>query len=417
MARKIYVDLSNSIESWRQKTNIQADYIGDLDNLTTDDDASIVGAINSIESKVISATGARSAISLVTSGAGTYTTLAYNSGTGQFSLVVNALTEADIPSLDGGKITGALNASQIPSLNASKINDGVLDAGRIPGLDASKIITGQFSADRIPSLSAGKITSGTIDIDRIPSIPSDKIFGASSVPYIDLKYNPDNADYDTRLIRNTTTNGTFDLIQKGTGGIVIKAINSAPIVFKTSDVNRIRIDSDGALGIYDTGASDWDYGASGEVLVSQGSTLPPVWGAGTPPGCIMAYAGSVIPTGWLECAGQAINKNTYPALYSAIGTTYGGGGNPNFRVPDLRGYFLRGWDNGRGIDEDRVFGSNQQDELKAHTHTYDKSHVITNGERDNNGQVDNTFDSTETSSTGGNETRPKNVAMYYIIKT
>ncbi len=60
-----------------------------------------------------------------------------------------------------------------------------------------------------------------------------------------------------------------------------------------------------------------------------------------PIGCVQAYAGDKIPTGWVECNGQEYNKTKYPELYKAIGTSWGGSGDM-FRVPDLRGQFLRG---------------------------------------------------------------------------
>jgi microcystin-dependent protein len=69
-----------------------------------------------------------------------------------------------------------------------------------------------------------------------------------------------------------------------------------------------------------------------------------------PPGMIQAFAQSTAPSGWLPCNGGLINRTTYSALFSAIGTTYGTTDGSNFRVPDLRGEFLRGWDASRGVD-------------------------------------------------------------------
>jgi phage-related tail fiber protein len=85
-------------------------------------------------------------------------------------------------------------------------------------------------------------------------------------------------------------------------------------------------------------------------------------------------------------------------------------------VPDLRGEFLRGWDHGRGVDPGREFGSWQADELKSHTHDYvgvrweDRIQSGVNTER---GGVDLTK---TTAATGGSETRPRNIAVMYIIK-
>lgn len=85
-----------------------------------------------------------------------------------------------------------------------------------------------------------------------------------------------------------------------------------------------------------------------------------------PVGAIIAFAMQTPPGGWLECAGQLLTQATYPALFAAIGTAFNVGGEAatDFRLPDLRGEFMRGWDNGRGADTGRTFGSSQQDALQ-----------------------------------------------------
>jgi phage-related tail fiber protein len=82
----------------------------------------------------------------------------------------------------------------------------------------------------------------------------------------------------------------------------------------------------------------------------------------------------------------------------------------------MRGEFARGWDNGRGIDPARAFGSAQADELEAHTHTLP---VFTNtgtGTGIEDGDLSGTPTGTITGSTGGTETRPRNIALMFIIK-
>jgi microcystin-dependent protein len=54
-------------------------------------------------------------------------------------------------------------------------------------------------------------------------------------------------------------------------------------------------------------------------------------------GEIRIFGGSFAPDGWVDCDGQLLSCATYPGLFSLIGTTYGGDGNINFAVPDLRG--------------------------------------------------------------------------------
>lgn len=62
--------------------------------------------------------------------------------------------------------------------------------------------------------------------------------------------------------------------------------------------------------------------------------------AKVPVGALTAFAGSVNPSGWMSCDGQAVSRTTYDALFTAIGTTYGAGdGVTTFNLPDLRGAF------------------------------------------------------------------------------
>ena len=60
-------------------------------------------------------------------------------------------------------------------------------------------------------------------------------------------------------------------------------------------------------------------------------------------GSIAAFAGSSLPAGWLLCDGSAISRETYSALFDAVGTTYGtGDGSTTFNVPDLVDKFVEG---------------------------------------------------------------------------
>lgn len=79
-----------------------------------------------------------------------------------------------------------------------------------------------------------------------------------------------------------------------------------------------------------------------------------------PPGKTAHFAMSTAPLGWLKANGAAVSRTAYAALFSAIGTMYGAGdGSTTFNLPDMRGEFVRGWDDGRGVDSGRVFGSAQ----------------------------------------------------------
>lgn len=84
----------------------------------------------------------------------------------------------------------------------------------------------------------------------------------------------------------------------------------------------------------------------------------------------LAYmAVNTVPAGWLKANGATVSRTTYAALFAVIGTTYGAGdGSTTFQLPDYRGYFLRSWDDGRGIDSGRVLGSTQTSQNLSHNH-------------------------------------------------
>lgn len=80
----------------------------------------------------------------------------------------------------------------------------------------------------------------------------------------------------------------------------------------------------------------------------------------TPAGTVIWTARNTAPTGYLKANGAAVSRTTYSDLFSAIGTRFGvGDGSTTFNLPELRGEFIRGWDDSRGIDSGRTFGSNQ----------------------------------------------------------
>ncbi|UKV15619.1 phage tail protein [Thalassospiraceae bacterium SW-3-3] len=146
-------------------------------------------------------------------------------------------------------------------------------------------------------------------------------------------------------------------------------------------------------------------------------------GSGAEIGSVTAFAMPTPPEGWLVCDGSAVSRTDYADLYAAIGTVWGDGDQiATFNLPDLRGEFVRGFDAGRGVDVDRVFGTSQTDIFKNHDHvaigaSYNAGVPYTTGGGEGiwpNGNVDpNRF---RTSAEGGSETRPRNVAMTYAIK-
>ena len=165
---------------------------------------------------------------------------------------------------------------------------------------------------------------------------------------------------------------------------------------------------------------------------------------GVPAGTVITYASSTVPTGFLECNGANVSRSTYAQLYSAIGSTWGSGdGSSTFGLPDLRGEFVRGWDHSRNVDQSRNFATSQGSQNGQHSHgVTDPSHSHTQRGLALNGgsgsvaitlgsgqsyqlgysgsQSSVTTGSASTgisiSNAGGTESRPRNVALMYIIK-
>ena len=94
------------------------------------------------------------------------------------------------------------------------------------------------------------------------------------------------------------------------------------------------------------------------------------WSGEVSPGTVAHLARATAPVGWLKANGAAVNRTTYAALFAAIGTVYGAGdGTTTFLLPDLRGEFIRGFDDARGIDSGRAFNSVVQlGGVESHTH-------------------------------------------------
>ncbi|WP_027713500.1 phage tail protein [Dickeya chrysanthemi] len=128
------------------------------------------------------------------------------------------------------------------------------------------------------------------------------------------------------------------------------------------------------------------------------------------------------PSGWLKCNGQSFDKNRYPRLAQVY---------PSGVLPDLRGEFIRGWDDGRGVDSGRELGTLQYDDVKEHLHHIAAKYAGGTGVTAlNTAQMG--FDSQtgpangalrtfgvenlDLSPAGGNETRPRNIAFNYIVR-
>lgn len=153
-------------------------------------------------------------------------------------------------------------------------------------------------------------------------------------------------------------------------------------------------------------------------------------GAASFTGSVAMFARSTPPAGWLKANGALVSRTTYAALFGAIGTAFGAGdGATTFALPDLRGEFWRGWDDGRGADSGRAFGSAQAQNVQPHMHSLPGNILVGSmGSSGLNtgvaggsaysvvGQIADTGASWWTGSTGTTETRPRNIALLACIK-
>lgn len=202
---------------------------------------------------------------------------------------------------------------------------------------------------------------------------------------------------------------SFGLVNTGTGSITIDP-NGAET-----------IDGAATLAIAPN-QTTWVV-TDGTVWRTVGLTSNPASDTLVPTGLVGAFARNSAPTGWLKANGAAVSRTTYAALFAASGTTFGSGdGSTTFNLPDLRGEFVRGWDDGRGVDSGRVFGSAQAGQMQAHTHAVPvalNSSIGAFGSALSASQAAD-FAGNASGSAGGtsnsSENRPRNIALLHCIK-
>ncbi|GHL95103.1 TPA: tail fiber protein [Escherichia coli] len=176
--------------------------------------------------------------------------------------------------------------------------------------------------------------------------------------------------------------------------------------------------------------SQTDLTSVGRDILAKTSTLAVIQylglgeGSALPVGVPVPWPLETPPTGWLKCNGAAFSSEMYPKLAKAY---------PTNKLPDLRGEFIRGWDDGRGVDAGRVILSIQGWLTGSHYHNirswdaWDNTVLVPNDRggdsllsTDNavrQGAINGKFTSQyRTELSGGNETRPRNIAFNYIVR-
>ena len=301
------------------------------------------------------------------------------------------------------------------------------------------------------------ITVGTLSETNLglATLASPTFTGNVGVPAGTLSSLPIRQSSDTDTGIYFSTADTLDIATGGTrrahfdsDGITIRD-RKALRLRDTSNSNFVAIQAPSDVTSNVTLTLPSDDGNANDVLQSDGSgnlsfaALPQA----VPTGSVHMMATTTAPSGYLKCNGAAISRTTYSALFAIIGTTHGAGdGSSTFNVPDLRGEFVRGWDDSRGVDSGRNFGTSQSSQNLAHNHSAtstvtDPGHFHTTGDftvrafyqeprnlgsgTDGNANVTSNTDTKTTGITvattiandGGTEARPRNIAMMYVIKT
>ena len=172
-------------------------------------------------------------------------------------------------------------------------------------------------------------------------------------------------------------------------------------------------------------------------------------------GMIAFFPATAAPTGWIKANGALVSRATFFNLWAVAqasgnlvtdaawvaangptGAFSQGDGSTTFRVPDLRGNFLRAWDDGRGVDAGRGIGTFQDDLIESHSHGVTitdpgHSHTLPGqtiasvsgfqggtsfGYAGSTTNVATTGITASANNTGGAETRPRNIALLPCIK-
>lgn len=300
---------------------------------------------------------------------------------------------ADFVSIVGDTMTGFLTLNADPT--------SVLHAATKQYVD-SEILN-------VPYVEIDGTTPMTGDLSLVSSTPTNPLHAASK-GYVDSEIigvvvggtyvEIDGTTPMTGELTLSSSNPT-NILHAASKGYVDATVASGNFVDKTGDVMTgfLTLNADPSAALH---ASTKQYvDANGGVTVS----------------AILPFPTNTLPPGFLRCNGAAISRSVYSALFAAIGTAYGAGnGSTTFKIPDLRGEFIRGFDDGRGVDLGRSIASSQVDQFKSHNHTF--SRYLSTSATAAVGVSANplTFAVDTTNNTGGSETRPRNIAMLYCIK-
>jgi len=248
------------------------------------------------------------------------------------------------------------NTNQEYYLGSATIRSGELyvskvtpNTGNDPATDSVswKRLAGYEEVESADLISYDNAASGLSSTDVQGAI--DELRNANKVLY----------DNSTSGLATTTVQGAIDLVRES---VNVRYDNTTSGLTATN-VKAALDELSSAENI------SYDNATTGLTATDTQAAIDETFNTLLPTGVVSYFAQDTAPTGWLKADGSAVSRATYSNLYTAIGTVFGAGdGSTTFNLPDLRGEFIRGWDDGRGVDSGRIFGSDQDDALEQHSH-------------------------------------------------
>lgn len=391
------------------------------------DAAQVVAQATSAASQAISsATAAQSSATLATTKASDANASATNAATS----ASEAQTASTSASNSAAQATSANNAAQAAAAVAQS-------AAQVSGISNERIIYGDDASK----------TSAVASADL--AVPSGFYESSNDVPsvgkwlIVNCKSQSENTVVQIAL---STTDPSIQYTRCIAGGVKSAWIYKTPYETSTSNIKPNGVASVGSSPNIPRADHVHPTDTSRAPLASPsftGTPAAPTAATGTrstqiattafvgaesqiaaPTGSVYTFAGATVPTGWLKCNGALLSRTTYAALFAVIGTTYGAGdGSTTFALPDLRGEFVRGFDDARGVDTGRALGSAQAayagsltiNAMPAKMQSLSGGIPVMDWITINGNTFNDNTNTVVVPVTPG-DCRPRNVAMHYIIK-
>ncbi|MCK7589766.1 tail fiber protein [Subsaxibacter sp. CAU 1640] len=209
---------------------------------------------------------------------------------------------------------------------------------------------------------------------------------------------------------STPDNSSVLDISSSDKGILIPRLSAIERLSITSPAEGLMVyQTDDVEGFYFYDGTSWD-----RVLKESKDAIPV--------GAIFTFPIDTAPSGYLICDGSAVSRTTYANLFALLGTTYGmGDGSTTFNLPDYRGKFMRGVDNGSGNDPDATtrqdrgdgtigdaVGTQQNGAMAIHNHAVNAPHATTDSAGSHSHYTNTTNLSTQNSGNHSHLTSPSN---------